>query len=184
LAQRERELVDAIHDEALRMTGIVTNLLDMARLQAGSLQIKRQWSLLEETVGAALAACKRVLARHPARVSLPADLPLLQMDAVLMERLFTNLFENAAKYTPADAPIEIGAERVSDDGQPFVRVYVDDHGPGLPHGMERASSTSSRAARRNRRRRASGSASRSAARSSKRTAVKSARSTAPRPTDA
>ncbi|MPV65750.1 DUF4118 domain-containing protein [Burkholderia sp. BE17] len=135
-AQREGELVDAIHDEALRMTGIVTNLLDMARLQAGSLQLKRQWSLLEETVGAALAACKRVLARHPARVSLPADLPLLQMDAVLMERLFTNLFENAAKYTPPDTSIEIGAERVTDDGMPFVRVHVDDHGPGLPAGME------------------------------------------------
>ncbi|CAI8691997.1 sensor histidine kinase KdpD [Burkholderia pyrrocinia] len=135
-AQREGELVDAIHDEALRMTGIVTNLLDMARLQAGSLQLKRQWSLLEETVGAALAACKRVLARHPARVSLPVDLPLLQMDAVLMERLFTNLFENAAKYTPPDTPLEIGAERVTDDGLPFVRVHVDDHGPGLPAGME------------------------------------------------
>ncbi|KML51897.1 sensor protein KdpD [Burkholderia cepacia] len=135
-AQREGELVDAIHDEALRMTGIVTNLLDMARLQAGSLQLKRQWSLLEEAVGAALAACKRVLARHPARVALPVDLPLLQMDAVLMERLFTNLFENAAKYTPPDTPIDIGAERVSDDGLPFVRVHVDDHGPGLPAGME------------------------------------------------
>ncbi|MFP3503348.1 DUF4118 domain-containing protein [Burkholderia sp. SIMBA_062] len=135
-AQREGELVDAIHDEALRMTGIVTNLLDMARLQAGSVQLKREWSLLEETVGAALAACKRVLAQHPARVSLPADLPLLQMDAVLMERLFTNLFENAAKYTPADTPIDIGAQRVTDDGRPFVRVHVDDHGPGLPSGME------------------------------------------------
>ncbi|MBN3800306.1 DUF4118 domain-containing protein, partial [Burkholderia sp. Ac-20392] len=135
-AQREGELVDAIHDEALRMTGIVTNLLDMARLQAGSLQLKRQWSLLEETVGAALAACKRVLARHPARVVLPADLPLLQMDAVLMERLFTNLFENAAKYTPADTPLDIGAERVTEDGLPFVRVLVDDYGPGLPAGME------------------------------------------------
>ncbi|WP_333977779.1 sensor histidine kinase KdpD [Burkholderia cepacia] len=135
-AQREGELVDAIHDEALRMTGIVTNLLDMARLQAGSLQLKRQWSLLEETVGAALAACKRVLSRHPARVVLPPDLPLLQMDAVLMERLFTNLFENAAKYTPPDTPLEIGAERVTDDGLPFVRVHVDDHGPGLPAGME------------------------------------------------
>ncbi len=135
-AQREGELVDAIHDEALRMTGIVTNLLDMARLQAGSLQLKRQWSLLEETVGAALAACKRVLAHHPARVSLPADLPLLRMDAVLMERLFTNLFENAAKYTPSGAPLDIGAECVTDDGQPFVRVHVDDHGPGLPAGME------------------------------------------------
>ncbi|HHL4080849.1 DUF4118 domain-containing protein [Burkholderia sp. A2] len=136
LAQREGELVDAIHDEALRMTGIVTNLLDMARLQAGSLQLKRQWSLLEETVGAALAACRRVLARHPVRVALPADLPLLQMDAVLMERLFTNLFENAAKYTPPDTSLDIGAERVTDDGQPFVRVHVDDHGPGLPAGME------------------------------------------------
>ncbi|WP_193098776.1 DUF4118 domain-containing protein [Burkholderia sp. Z1] len=135
-AQREGELVDAIHDEALRMTGIVTNLLDMARLQAGSLQLKRQWSLLEEAVGAALAACKRVLARHPARVTLPADLPLLQMDAVLMERLFTNLFENAAKYTPPDTPLDIGAERMTDDGLPFVRVHVDDHGPGLPAGME------------------------------------------------
>ncbi|WP_175977626.1 DUF4118 domain-containing protein [Burkholderia sp. BCC1047] len=136
LAQREGELVDAIHDEALRMTGIVTNLLDMARLQAGSLQLKRQWSLLEETVGAALAACRRVLARHPAHVALPADLPLLQMDAVLMERLFTNLFENAAKYTPPDTSLDIGAERVTDDGHPFVRVHVDDHGPGLPAGME------------------------------------------------
>ncbi|AOJ22358.1 sensor protein KdpD [Burkholderia cenocepacia] len=136
LAQREGELVDAIHDEALRMTGIVTNLLDMARLQAGSLQLKRQWSLLEETVGAALAACRRVLARHSARVALPADLPLLQMDAVLMERLFTNLFENAAKYTPPDTSLDIGAERVTEDGQPFVRVHVDDHGPGLPAGME------------------------------------------------
>ncbi|MDR8027536.1 DUF4118 domain-containing protein [Burkholderia cenocepacia] len=136
LAQREGELVDAIHDEALRMTGIVTNLLDMARLQAGSLQLKRQWSLLEETVGAALAACRRVLARHPARVALPADLPLLQMDAVLMERLFTNLFENAAKYTPPDTSLDIGAERVTEDGQPFIRVHVDDHGPGLPAGME------------------------------------------------
>ncbi|KDB10059.1 osmosensitive K+ channel signal transduction histidine kinase [Burkholderia sp. lig30] len=136
LAAREDELVESIHDESLRMTGIVTNLLDMARLQAGSLQLKRQWSLLEETVGAALAACRRVLARHPARVALPPDLPLLQMDAVLMEHLFANLFENAAKYTPPDTSIEIGAERVTEDGLPFVRVHVDDHGPGLPAGME------------------------------------------------
>ncbi|WP_070107798.1 sensor histidine kinase [Burkholderia plantarii] len=135
-ASREHELAEAIHDEALRMTGIVTNLLDMARLQAGSLQLKRQWSLLEETVGAALAACKRVLARHPVQVRLPADLPLLQTDAVLMERLFANLFENAAKYTPAGAALVIGAERIDEDGKPFVRVTVDDHGPGLRAGME------------------------------------------------
>ncbi|HLX03148.1 MAG TPA: ATP-binding protein, partial [Trinickia sp.] len=130
------DLVEAIHEEALRMTGIVTNLLDMARLQSSPLQLNRQWSLLEETVGAALAACKRVLAQHPAQVKLPADLPLLQLDVVLMERLFSNLFENAAKYTPANTPLLIGAERIEEDGKPYVRVLIDDYGPGLPHGME------------------------------------------------
>jgi two-component system, OmpR family, sensor histidine kinase KdpD len=130
------DLVEAIHEESMRMAGIVTNLLDMARLQAGGLQLNRQWSLLEETVGAALRTCRRVLERHPVQVQLPADLPLLQLDAVLMERLFANLFENAAKYTPADTPLVIGAQQIDEDGKPFVRVTVDDSGPGLPAGME------------------------------------------------
>ncbi|WP_434718402.1 sensor histidine kinase KdpD [Paraburkholderia sp. A1BS-2L] len=132
---RSGELIEAIHDEALRMTGIVTNLLDMARLQAGSLKLNRQWTLLEETVGAALAACRRVLTRHPVQVQLEAGLPLLQLDAVLMERLFSNLLENAAKYTPPDTPLTISARRIEENGQPFVRVSIDDAGPGLPHGM-------------------------------------------------
>ncbi|WP_322043005.1 sensor histidine kinase KdpD [Paraburkholderia sp. J67] len=133
--ERSGELIEAIHDEALRMTGIVTNLLDMARLQAGSLKLNRQWTLLEETVGAALAACRRVLARHPVQVKLEDGLPLLQLDAVLMERLFSNLLENAAKYTPLDTPLTIAARRVVEGGQPFVRVSIDDRGPGLPPGM-------------------------------------------------
>ncbi|HKT95287.1 MAG TPA: ATP-binding protein, partial [Paraburkholderia sp.] len=132
---RSGELIEAIHDEALRMTGIVTNLLDMARLQAGSLKLNRQWTLLEETVGAALAACRRVLARHPVQVKLEEGLPLLQLDAVLMERLFSNLLENAAKYTPSDTPLTISARGIEENGQPFVRVSIDDNGPGLPHGM-------------------------------------------------
>ncbi|APA86979.1 DUF4118 domain-containing protein [Paraburkholderia sprentiae WSM5005] len=134
--KRSDELVDAIHEEALRMTGIVTNLLDMARLQAGSLQLNRQWTLLEETIGAALRVCKRVLADHPVHVTLPADLPLLHLDAVLMERLFSNLFENAAKYTASGTPLAIGAQQIDADGAPFVRVTIDDNGAGLPAGME------------------------------------------------
>src|SRR6201991_3171135 len=135
-AQAIDDLVEAIHEESMRMAGIVTNLLDMARLQAGGLQLNRQWSLLEETVGAALRTCRRVLERHPVQVQLPDDPPLLQLDAVLMERLFANLFENAAKYTPADTPLVIGAQQIDQDGKPFVRVTVDDSGPGLPAGME------------------------------------------------
>jgi len=136
LQQRDIELVDAIHEEALRMTGLVTNLLDMARLQAGGVQLNRQWLMLEEVVGTALRACRRTLARYTVQVHLPQDLPLLQLDAVLMERLFTNLFENAAKYARADTVLEIGASLTSEDGHPVVRVTVDDQGPGLPTGME------------------------------------------------
>ena len=117
------------------MASIVTNVLDMARLQAGGLRLNRQWSLLEETVGAALRACRRTLGARAVEVRLPADLPLLQLDAVLMERLFSNLLENAAKYTPADSRLTIGAERLEADGKPFVRVDLDDTGPGLPPGM-------------------------------------------------
>jgi two-component system, OmpR family, sensor histidine kinase KdpD len=131
------ELVDAIHEEALRMTGLVTNLLDMARLQAGGVQVNRQWTPLEETVGTALRATKRLLGPRPVSVRLAAGLPLLQLDAVLMERLFSNLLENAAKYTPAGTALSIGAEQIEgEDGKPFVRVTIDDNGPGLPRGLE------------------------------------------------
>jgi two-component system, OmpR family, sensor histidine kinase KdpD len=131
-----RELVHAIHEEALRMSGLVTNLLDMARLQAGSIRLNRQWLMLEEVVGAALAVCRRTLAGHPVQVRVPADLPLIQLDAVLMERLLANLFENAAKYTPPDSPLSIDAAIEGVGGERYVRVRIDDNGPGLAPGLQ------------------------------------------------
>ncbi|CAB3785652.1 DUF4118 domain-containing protein [Pararobbsia alpina] len=129
-------LLDAIHDEALRMTGLVTNLLDMARLQAGRVRLNRDWTMIEEVIGAALRNARHTLATHPASVRLPADLPLVQIDSVLIERVFANLFENAAKYTPAGKPLTIGAAVIETSGKPMLRVHVDDEGPGLLPGTE------------------------------------------------
>ena len=132
----QHALILAIHEEALRMSGLVTNLLDMARLQGDGVRLNRQWSMLEEVVGAALAACRRVLAGRAVRVDLPPDLPLLRLDPVLTEHLFANLLENAAKYTPAGTPLTLGAMPLAVDDHEFVKVFLDDAGPGLPTGME------------------------------------------------
>jgi len=129
---QQAEIADAMRHSALRMNALVNNLLDMARLESGAVQLNRQWQPLEEVVGSALAACAPALAGRPVQVALADDLPLLHLDAVLVERVFVNLLENAAKYTPAGSAVAIGA-RVDGDQ---VRVTIDDHGPGLPAGRE------------------------------------------------
>ncbi|MDQ8020434.1 MAG: two-component system sensor histidine kinase KdpD [Moraxellaceae bacterium] len=126
----QAELAHSIRDEALRTSALVNNLLDMARLQSGKVALRREWQSLEETVGGALKSRTGALAGHAIRVSLPEDLPLVEFDAVLMERVLTNLLENAAKYTPPGSIIEIGAEALPER----LRVWVADNGPGLPPG--------------------------------------------------
>ena len=118
------------------MNGLVINLLDMARLQEGSMRLNRQWSSIEEVIGSALAGSRRMLGERKIQARVPPDLPLVQLDAVLVERLFVNLLENAAKYTPAGTPLTIDASMMQDDGHRYVRVEVSDSGPGLPAGME------------------------------------------------
>jgi two-component system sensor histidine kinase KdpD len=128
LAPAHAEIAQSLREAALRMNALVSNLLDMARLESGRVALNLQWQPLEEVVGSAL----RGLGGRRVTVTLPADLPLLQFDAVLIERVLANLLENAAKYTPADSPIGIGAAVLGDS----VEVWVTDAGPGLPPGRE------------------------------------------------
>jgi two-component system sensor histidine kinase KdpD len=134
LPQAQAEIAQAIRTEALRTSCLVSNLLDMARLQEGSIRLKREWQPLEEVIGAALQSLSTQLSRHSIQVDLPAELPLVEFDAVLMERVFCNLLENAVKYTPPGSRIEISAYRDGDR----ICVSVADNGPGLPPGKEDA----------------------------------------------
>lgn len=134
LSPAQQETVQAIQQSARRMSALVNNLLDMARLEAGTVQLRRDWQPLEEVVGSALAECETLLAGRPVTVQLADDLPLLALDATLFQRVFVNLLENAAKYTPAGSPVQISAAR---EGTQVV-VCVDDQGPGLPPGREEA----------------------------------------------
>ena len=132
LSEAQREVAGAMRQSAQRMSALVNNLLDMARLQAGAVQLNRAWQPLEEVVGSALAACDSLLAGRDIRVDLPDGLPLLHLDAVLIERVLVNLLENASKYTPVGSAIHLFARSRSDT----VVVTLDDHGPGLPRGRE------------------------------------------------
>ncbi|RJX32787.1 MAG: DUF4118 domain-containing protein [Oxalobacter sp.] len=132
--ENRQELVEAIQEEAQRMSGLVTNLLDMARLQSGTIKLNRHWQLLEDVIGSSLELLRRTLSTRTVDVLLADDLPLLEFDAVLIERVFCNLLANVAKYTPANSHCQIKAQCIDDE----VQIAVVDNGPGLPAGMEKA----------------------------------------------
>jgi len=123
-------LAHSIETKAREMSELVSNVLDLTRLDAGKVALRREPEHLDELVGAALHQYEGRLAEHPVEVRIPSDLPALFVDASLVVQVFGNLFDNAAKYTPRGTHIQVSA---ANDG-PFVRVTVDDDGPGLPPG--------------------------------------------------
>jgi two-component system sensor histidine kinase KdpD len=127
-----RELARTICDEANRMTSLVNNILEMARLDAGGVTLNAQWVPIEEIVGSVLKRLHEKLQGRPLRTEIAADLPLLSLDAVMIEQVLINLFENAVKYTPAGSAITISAKREGDT----VVIAVADQGPGIAAGME------------------------------------------------
>jgi len=134
LTPPHQAMAKALHDETLRMSNLVTNLLDMARIQSGDVRLNLQWQPFEEVVGSALRAGASFLANHEVKTRLAPDLPIIRFDAMLIERVLCNLLENASKYTPAGSRIVIAAETSGE----FLDVSVYDNGPGLPVGKEEA----------------------------------------------
>jgi two-component system sensor histidine kinase KdpD len=130
--EQDRELLQSVVDESDRLTRLVENLLDMARLDSGTVSVNKQWHVLEEIVGVALEDVKRELLNYRVAVSIPIDFPLLNIDGFLIERVFVNLLENASRYTPIGSQIEITATSNSRSAE----IRVADNGPGLPPGSE------------------------------------------------
>ncbi len=131
-AESRTQMLDTIASEAERMERLIKNLLDMTWLEAGGLKLNREWQPLQEVVGSALHRMTRRLAGRAVTTNVPSDLPLVQIDAVLIEQLLINLLDNAMQYTPAESAIEIAARQ----NGAAIEVEVADHGPGIPAGTE------------------------------------------------
>ncbi len=128
----QRQLLETISDEATRLGRLLANILQMSKLDAGSASPNMQWQVLEEIIGSALHRTKSQLAQHEVVVRLPAEIPLLFVDELLIEQVFINLFENAARYTPPGTKICVSA---AIEGKWLV-ISVSDNGPGFAPGLE------------------------------------------------
>ena len=129
----QRGLAASIEEQAREMSNLISNVLDLMRLESGRIELQCEAHSLEDLVGTALHRIEVRLRDRPVDIDLPADLPDVQVDPILVTQVLTNLLDNAAKFTPPGTKIRIAAVA---DGR-FVRVVVEDEGPGLPSGDPR-----------------------------------------------
>ena len=127
-----QELSLTIYDEALRMSNLANNILDMARIEGGQASLNRQWYPLGEIIGGALTRMHKRLKGRSVNTKLPNGLCMVRLDAVMIEQVLINLLENVCKYTPVSSPIDITADLSTQ----MLKVTVADRGPGIPSGAE------------------------------------------------
>jgi two-component system, OmpR family, sensor histidine kinase KdpD len=124
-AQERRALIAAIETESARLARLVADLLDLSKIEAGALAPQADWCDLGDL---AAAAAQRFQGSHPIELSVPPDLPLVRADAAQLERVFSNLIENAVKFSQPEEAIQV----TGGAGPAWVTVRVVDHGPGIP----------------------------------------------------
>lgn len=122
------ELTQIINEESERLNRLVSNLLDMTRLEVGSIAVNKEWQALDEVIGSSLARLSKKLDKRKVTVNMEPKLLLVPIDAVLMEQVFVNLLENALKYSPSDSTISINA-RLFEGTKAVIEVL--DRGAGL-----------------------------------------------------
>lgn len=123
-----RQFLVQIEEQALRLTRLVDNLLDLSRIEGGALRPDRDWYDVRELLEDVLAGMEPVTSRHPIELDVAPDTGAAVFDRIHIEQVVRNLLENAAKFSPAGAAIRLSARR-ADGG---IEIAVEDHGPGIP----------------------------------------------------
>ena len=127
-AVAQREFLQTISDETDRLAGLVKNLLDMSRLEAGTLALQRKHYGLDEVIGRAVRLSRPLLGKR-LQVEMPSYLPTVWVDSSRIETVIRNLLENAAKYSPPEGMVEL---KVAEVVNGRVHIHIRDYGPGIP----------------------------------------------------
>jgi two-component system sensor histidine kinase KdpD len=126
-----RDLLAMIQDESERLAHLLGNLLDLTRLESGAIQVQKEWQPLEEVIGSALGRLERRQGTLPVRVHLPENLPLVPLDAALIEQVLVNLLTNAQRHAPGQ---EMELRAWEEPG--WIHLEVADRGPGIPVDLQ------------------------------------------------
>jgi K+-sensing histidine kinase KdpD len=124
-----REMLEVIDEECDRLNRFIEGLVEMARIEAGELQLRRRWGTMDEIITAALARARMVAGQHQVQVAIEPDLPVVRVDARAVSEVVYTLLENAAKYSPAGSRMRVSASRRDEE---TVEVAVEDEGRGIP----------------------------------------------------
>lgn len=130
------ELLELIELQSDRLARLVTNLLDMTRIEAGALELRPTTIVFRELLDEALAALGGIVTPRRVAVDAPSDLPLLHIDHVLMTQVLANLLENAERLSPDDSLISVSARTVPGSADTQVEIAVSDAGPGIAHDQQ------------------------------------------------
>ncbi|MER9869848.1 sensor histidine kinase KdpD [Mesorhizobium sp. M0136] len=126
--QDRTELLSTVLDEAERLNRFIANLLDMTKIESGTMEPNYAFHYLGDIVGSALHRARKIVREHKTEIDIPSDLPMLRVDPVLFEQVLFNLLDNAAKYAPPGSTIRLQAW--ADNG--FIILQIMDEGPGIP----------------------------------------------------
>lgn len=127
-----RELLEVINEEADRLNHFVESMVELARIEAGEMHLRRRWGAVDEIVSTALGRAAPLTARHQVIVELEDELPAVRVDAGALAEVLYTLLDNAAKYSPAGTRIRVAARR---DAGEAVRITVEDEGEGIPEAL-------------------------------------------------
>jgi two-component system sensor histidine kinase KdpD len=130
-AEDRADLLELIELQSDRLARLVTNLLDMTRIESGALSLRYSPIPLDELVGEALDAVSGLVPPTRVVVGDTADLPLVEIDHLLIAQVLANLLENAARLAPEESLIHIDARAVAGASGPLVEISVADEGPGI-----------------------------------------------------
>jgi two-component system sensor histidine kinase KdpD len=127
--ESRREMLTVINEESDRLNRFISGLIELARIEAGEMRLRRNWGAAEEIIAAATARAGPLTRAHVIKTDIEADLPVARVDARAVSEVIYTLVDNAAKYSPTGTTIRVEAMRAGEDA---LQIAVEDEGRGIP----------------------------------------------------